>query len=216
MTFEEERSKILEMIETGTISAAEGLQLIDAIQDANDEAQDPAQPDWVDTDPLPPMDETYEELEPVPDVSEDIRKWKRWWMVPMWIGVGIAAIFGLVLFFIYQSRGVGFWFACMLPPFIAGLFVILVAVFTRNSPWLHVRVHQAPGEKPQRISISFPLPLRFAGWVMRTFGVFIPGVEMKGIDELITTLGSSATPETPLFIDVDEGEGGEKVQVFLG
>ena len=100
MTFEEERAKILEMIENGTISAEEGLRLIDAIQEANVEKQDSSLPDWGETDPLPPMDETYEELEPVPDVSEDIRKWKRWWMVTpsdMAFGLGFIAAMSLLV-----------------------------------------------------------------------------------------------------------------------
>jgi hypothetical protein len=41
---------------------------------------------------------------------------------------------------------------------------------------------------------------------------------MEGVDleEIITSLKDVAKEGTPLFVDVDEGERGEKVQVFIG
>jgi len=73
-----------------------------------------------------------------------------------------------------------------------------------------------PGEKPGRISISFPLPIRFFAWSLRTFGNLIPGLNATGVDEVILALGESAHAETPLFIDVNEGDEGEQVKIYIG
>ncbi|GAH12053.1 unnamed protein product [marine sediment metagenome] len=49
---------------------------------------------------------------------------------------------------------------------------------------------------------------------MRTFGKFIPQVNEIGLDfdQLIEAFETSTNPETPFYIEVDDGEGGEKVQ----
>jgi hypothetical protein len=36
------------------------------------------------------------------------------------------------------------------------------------------------------------------------------------LDEVILSLKDVAKEGTPLFVDVDEGENGERVQVFIG
>ena len=53
---------------------------------------------------------------------------------------------------------------------------------------------------------------------MRTFGQFIPKVNEIGIDfdQVIESFKNSTTPETPFYIEVDEGENGETVQIYIG
>jgi hypothetical protein len=148
----------------------------------------------------------------------EIEKWKRWWMIPLWIGVGVTIIGSLLMLWAYQSTGFSFWFGCTWLPFLLGVAVIAMAWGSRSARWLHLRVQQEPGEWPRTIAFSFPLPLHFAAWFMRTFGRFIPKVNEIGIDfdQLIQIFETSTNSETPFYVEVDEGEGGEKVQIYIG
>jgi hypothetical protein len=118
----------------------------------------------------------------------------------------------------YQSTGFSFWFGCTWLPFLLGVALIAMAWGSRSARWLHIRVKQEPGEWPQTIAFSFPLPLHFAAWFMRTFGQFIPKVNEIGLDfdQLIESFENSTTPETPFYIEVDDGDNGEKVQIYIG
>lgn len=146
----------------------------------------------------------------------NLARWRRYWMIPLWIGVGITVLGGLLLFWAYQAGGFSFWFGCAWLPFILGLAVMVMAVASRTARWLHLRVHQKPGERPQTIALSFPLPLRLTAWLIRNFGHHIPQLKNTGIDEMILALGKHTSSETPFYVEVDEGEDGEKVQVYIG
>jgi hypothetical protein len=87
---------------------------------------------------------------------------------------------------------------------------------SRNSRWLHLRIHQKPGERPQTILLSFPLPLRVTAWFLRTFGRSIPQLKNSGVDELIQALEQNTVLADPFYIEVDEGEDGERVQIYIG
>jgi len=247
MPTESERTKILEMIADGTISAKDGVKLLDALDGATEvsmleETHLPEAPSYPEIEhaPLPEpfddipadfgtddiSDETAEVLEPDsiyhpdplpnPPDPEDIKKWKRWWVIPMWVGVGVTVIGGALMYAAFAANdGIGFWFACAWFPFMLGVLVMALAWGSRTAPWLHVRVHQRPGESPQKIAISFPLPIRFVGWVLRTFGHFIPNMEGVDLEGVLIALDESAKDGTPFFVDVDD-EDGERVQVFIG
>lgn len=222
---------ILEMVENGIITAEEGARLIQAIEGQ-------AEPEDLLDEPVPFISETVtdsslpEEGEPpaaeagevfegrsslpLNEFDEQIDRWKRWWQIPLWVGVGITILGGLLMFWAYQASGLGFWFGCAWLPFLLGVAVMALAVGSRSSRWLHLRVHQKPGERPQTIAISFPLPLRFAAWFVRNFGHYIPQLNRDGLDEMILAVGKNTGPETPFYIEVDEGEDGEQVQIYIG
>ena len=161
-----------------------------------------------DAEPIPPGS--------TPPSADEISKWKRWWVIPMWIGAGITVVGGLLMYWALSANGFGFWFACAWFPFLFGVAVLALAWSSRTSPWLHVRIHQAPGERPQKIAISFPIPIRLTVWGLRTFGHHIPHMGDTSLDEVILSLKDVAADGTPFFVDVDEGENGERVQVFIG
>ncbi len=157
------------------------------------------------------------EKHPAADLPPDAAKWRRWWVVPLWIGVGLTVLGSLLLYAAVQSAsGVNFWFFCASVPFTLGLLAIILAWQSRSSPWLHLRVQQAPGETPQRIAISMPLPTGLAAWFLRTFKHRIPAMQEHDWDEMILAVGQNASPENPIYIQVDEGEDGEKVEIYIG
>ncbi|HBX70976.1 MAG TPA: hypothetical protein DEH25_16765 [Chloroflexi bacterium] len=235
MSTESERTKILEMIESGVISAEDGIKLLDVLDDDLEVSALPelesspevAEPLTNFSEELPnDFDESPEEVlepdevyhpEPMPTSPDlgDIKKWKRWWVIPMWIGVGITVIGGALMYGAFARSGIGFWFACAWFPFMLGVLVMALAWASRTAPWLHVRVQQKPGETPQRIAISFPLPVGLAGWGLRTFGHYIPNMEGVDLEGVMKALKESAKDGTPFFVDVDD-EDGEHVQVFIG
>jgi hypothetical protein len=228
MTEKNERIQILEMVEDGVITASEGARLLQSL-DKDDRLEEmlengsefSATPEEA-ADDIPPTDggepdavsgEVLEEI-----FEPEIDKWRRWWMIPLWVGVGITIIGSLLMFWVYQSSGFGFWFVCSWLPFTLGVAIMAMAWGSRSARWLHLRVQQEPGEWPRTIAFSFPLPLRFAGWFMRTFGHFIPKVNDMDIDfdQMIEVFENSTTSETPFYVEVDEGDNGETVQIYIG
>ena len=231
MTDKNERIQILEMIESGVISAEEGARLLQALdvddrleESSNDESEYASSNNVNGTDSDSDSDFSGDDSGSLRgDVIENefepnIEKWKRWWVVPLWVGVGITIIGSLMMLWAYQSTGFSFWFGCSWLPFMLGVALIAMAWGSRSARWLHLRVRQEPGEWPQTIAFSFPLPLHFAAWFMRTFGHFIPQVNEIGLDfdQLIKSFEDNTTPETPFYVEVDEGDKGEKVQIYIG
>jgi hypothetical protein len=228
MTDKNERIQILEMIESGVITADEGARLLQAL-DKDDRLEEILE----NGSEFSGGFEEAEDYVPPPDGSEpgavsgevleevfepEIDKWRRWWMIPLWIGVGITIIGSLLMFWAYQSSGFGFWFVCSWLPFLLGVAIMAMAWGSRSARWLHLRVQQEPGEWPRTIAFSFPLPLRFAAWFMRTFGHFIPKVNDMDIDfdQMIEVFETSTTSDTPFYVEVDEGDNGETVQIYIG
>jgi hypothetical protein len=228
MTDKNERIQILEMIESGVITAAEGARLLQAL-DADDRLEESLEGETFSASMAGESSGSYvgaddDEFGSVSgevienEFEPNIEKWKRYWVIPLWIGVGITIIGSLLMLWVYQTTGFSFWFACTWLPFLLGVALIAMAWGSRSARWLHLRVKQEPGEWPQTIAFSFPLPLNFAAWFMRTFGQFIPKVNEIGLDfdQIIESFKDSTTPETPFYIEVDEGDNGETVQIYIG
>jgi len=198
MPSETERMHILQMIEDSRISAAEGLRLLDALSASGEAA------------PLPVPAQSAPQA--------DLEHWRRWWMVPMLVGVGVLLVGALLMVAAFQSSGLGFWFVCASLPFALGVLIVALAAGSRSARWLHVRVRTNPAANdwPHNIALSFPLPIRLTAWLLRLVGPFVPQLKDHGFDELILALAETTSAEAPLYMDVDEGDGGERVQVYIG
>jgi hypothetical protein len=209
MSNEAERMHILQMIEDGKITAEEGMRLLNALLGKTAEASAEAAPQ---ASPKPdPSPRTVQ-----PNVS--LEHWKRWprSVIPMWIGVGLTTLSALWMYGAFRSGGFGLWFACATLPFVLGVVVMALAAGSRTAKWIHIRVKTGEEEWPRNIALSFPLPISLTAWFLRTFRNRIPNLKDTAVDELILALGESTSAETPLYIEVMEGEGGEQVQVYIG
>jgi hypothetical protein len=210
MTAENERLEILEMIQRGTISPQEGLKLIEALKENWEEE---ASEEWssgqdeLETQPLSPAPE-FE--------GEDFERARAWWVIPFWIGVAITTLGGGLMYWAVSAKGLGVGFFLAWIPFLIGVGTMVLGWNSKTGPWVHLRIQQAPGETPQRIAISLPVPIRFFAWIIRTFGGFIRGLDASGLDEVILALENSSPGEPPLSIDITDEEDGEKVRVFIG
>lgn len=228
MVEKSERIQILEMIDNGLISAEEGISLLNALENKGqretspDASPKPAEyanpvsasgPDSGDAARGFGADESGIETE---NFDLDLSRWRRWWMIPMWVGVGITVIGAGLMYWALQATGTSLWFACAWLPFLLGLGTLALAWGSRSARWLHIRVQKSKGGRVENVAISFPLPIRLTSWFLRNFGHHIPKLKDTGIDEIILALEDSTSPETPFYLEVDEGDGGEQVQIYLG
>lgn len=212
MSEKQERLQILEMVENGVITAEEGARLLRLLDEAGSTEADFSKEQT--TSKVQPPDSSPEK-----DAFEGrLERLRRWWQIPLWIGVGITVLGGLLMFWAYQASGFSFWFGCTWLPFLFGVAVMALAWGSRTARWLHLRIQQEAGEWPQTINLSFPLPLQLTGWVLRTFGHFIPDLKEQGnnISQVIQAVEAGTSSDAPFFVEVDEGEGKEKVQIYIG
>ena len=216
MSDEAER-KIFDMVEQGQITAEEALRLINAM------GSDEKKPDNefgilpVENAGSIPSSEDVEVVDYPKIPAEELKRMnrlKKLWFVPFGVGLIVMTLGALWLYSAFSSNGfgVGFWLAWI--PFIAGIFIVAISFQTSRSVWLHVRIKQAPGERPQRIVISLPMPLSLTHWFLRTFGRRIPGLKDQPVDDFSEIL-ENLSPESPFYVQVNEDDGGE-VEVYIG
>ncbi len=141
---------------------------------------------------------------------------QRLWQIPLWIGVFITVMSAWGMYMLVRAADLNFWFYFLSIPLLLGVLIMVAAVGSRKARWLFVDVHQKPGEKPGRIFLGFPLPLKLAAWFLRTFGRYIPDLGKTNVDEVIEVIETGFTGNEPLVVNVDEGEDGERVQVYIG
>jgi hypothetical protein len=209
----DERSKILKMIQEGKISAEDGLNLMKAmeeqptIDETNQKTTSPSSSSPEVIDPPPPAHD--------PGISETMNKARSLWMIPFWIGLAITMIGSWIMYsnMLPLSGFSGMFYCLGLPILILGILIIMLGWSSKTSRWLFVSIDQEPGETPQRIRFGFPLPLGLASWFFRTFGNSINGIKNVPIEQMIDALHDSSDP---LVVNVDEGDNGEKVQVYIG
>ena len=213
MTQSNERLEILEMIQQGKISPEEGLKLLEALGeswDAEDQEYLQAREEML----YPPS--SAENGDAAPEISsEEMEKWSRWWVIPFWIGVGITVLGGALMYWGWSARGIGLGFIAAWIPFLIGLGIMTLGWNSRTGPWIHIRIQQKPGESPKKISLSFPLPIRFFSWSIKTFSKWVPELP-EGVEGVLLALGDFSPGDSPLSINVDDEGDGEKVILYIG
>lgn len=196
-----ERMEILAKIEGGKLSAEEGAQKLQDL--GSEQSEDVGTRSHTQTGrPNPGLD------------AEDLEKWKRWWTVPLWVGIGVTILSGMWMNAAFLASGAGLWFFCSWLPLSVGILLILLGSMSRSSRWLHVRIKQS-GDDAAKVAISLPIPIRLSAWALRTFGRFVPGMDGTALDEIILALDQKTT-ENPFYIHLEDDEDGEQVEVFIG
>ena len=201
-----ERQQVLKMVDDGKITAEEGLKLMQALdQDSATEELD-----FVETGS---GGEATGEVGGGPEFDRKINRFRRLWMIPLWAGVLLTVLSAWWMYAALQSSGLGFWFYCAWLPFLLGVAVVALGFDSRTSRWIYVNVHQKPGEKPQRIVVSFPLSP--VSWLVSLFGSYIPAEQKGAVEDVMQAVFKSTKSDEPLFVDVHD-EDGQHVQVYIG
>jgi len=217
---DQERNQILKMIEEGKITPEEGLQLMQTLEKSvpDDQVPTPAAETGKGSGEQERAEKSGMDLDPrIARVKSTAR---RLWQIPLWIGVAVIIGSALGMYSILQGPGMNFWFYCLTLPLLLGVLIIAAAVGTRKARWIFVDVQQKPGEKPERIFLGFPMPLKFTAWFLRTFKGKIPDMDEKlkgtSTDEIIEIVESGLSGDDPLVVNVDEGDNGNRVKVYIG
>lgn len=203
----DEQKQILKMVEDGKITAEEAVTLMKALD--TDTPEDETPPFETEADPKVAS-------EPDPGLAATAAKARSLWQIPLWIGVGLTVLSAVLMYVAMVKSGYNFWFYCLWLPFLTGVAVMALGAASRTMRWLFVRVEQKPGERPQKFTIGFPLPLRLAGWALHNFGHKFDGLQKTNADEIIQVLDAANLSDAPLVVNVEDDEDGERVQVFIG
>ncbi|UCF61555.1 MAG: hypothetical protein JSV37_02420 [Anaerolineaceae bacterium] len=222
MEGDEKRAEILKKLEEGNIDVEE------AIRQLSGGGEEPSQEKALDAKPEDVLDQLEkgaidveqaiqrlsDEGERDPGVKSAVpkapRRWRAWWLIPFSIGIGLTIAGAGV-------ATIGGWYWLLAAPLLlVGIALFTLSAATSNSPWVHVRVNTGQERWPRRIAISLPIPIRLTASILRAFAPKINGFEETGIDELLIALDEGLLSDSPIFVEVYEGEGGEKVEVYLG
>ena len=215
----DEQKQILKMVEDGKISAEEAMTLMKALEDAStaDEVEVlEAGSSFGGDTPFGDDAASGAGRSAGPEFEEIKARAKRFAMVPLGVGLVFTVLAAYWMFVLVQNANYGFWFFCAWFPLLLGILLVAISAGGMNSRWLYVNVNQPEGEKPQHITLGFPLPLGLIGWFLRMFGSFIPGMDRTNVDEILYALSLTNHLDEPLIVNVDEGDEGERVQVYIG
>ena len=191
----EERMRVLERIEAGEISAAEGARQIEALiaGDAEMETHSgkKASPPAV---PVPGM--------------------RRWlWHAALWSGVALIIGGALLIAGVYAWSVAAGWQLCGWSLLALGVSATMLAWWMQKAQWLSLRVRERDGHA---ISFALPLPLGLLAWTLRVAGPFVPQLRETGVDELILSMSEELRSGEPIIVEVNDEEDGEQVHVHIG
>jgi len=203
----DEQKQILKMVEDGVISAEEAMTLIKALEENLAEAE---------VEVIETEADTSGERNASQDFEEIKARAQKFAMIPLWIGVAFTVLGAYWMYALVRNANYGFWFFCAWFPLLLGMLLVGLSAGGMKSRWLYVNVNQRKEEWPQHITLGFPIPLGIIGWFLRTFGHYISGMDRNNVDKILMALSTVDDLDEPLVVDVDEGEHGEQVQVYIG
>jgi len=197
----EERRKILEMVQGGTVTPEQGAALLDLVSGSAPAGADQATP-------IDPASSQRSSGRP-----DWVARTRHYWIYGLAAGTTVMLAGGAVVLAAYQQERITSWtwlFGWI--PFSLGLATITIAVWARTAPWIHLRVI-SPSD---RLFLGFPVPLRLAALVLSIARPWIPKLGDTAIDEAILVLADGLADDQPIMIEVDETDKGERVQIYIG
>lgn len=201
----EERQQILEMLQAGKLTTDQALALMQALEGEHPSEEKGNQV------------HTGEIISPEP--PPDMGRFRRFWQFPFFIALGFLAVTALWLRAIYQNSegAITLGFVCVWSLFLLAFVLTALAWWSRQAPWLHVRVRERGG---RRIAISLPLPLGLANWGVRFARGWVGAQTQAQLDMAESFLDAARSGwrtdgSEPLVVHVDD-EDGDQVQVYIG
>ena len=196
---DDERMEILKRVEAGELSAEDAVRLISALGPAPSSEPEPEVIEPESSHPSAPPLEVPKSL-------------AQFWIYPLYAGVGVVVLGAMMLYAVYGARGGWGYALCGWPIFFTGVLVIATAWWLRTARWVHVRVRGK-----ENVTISLPLPLKLTAWAFRIAKPFVPQLKDTGVDEVIMGMADTLGKDgQPLYVDVNDDDKGEHVQVYIG
>jgi hypothetical protein len=198
---DDERERILRMVQAGKLSAEDGGHLLDTIEGAEseeDRAPEPAERAG---------DSGLSESSP--------RSWGHYWLYLLAMGIGVALLGMSLIIWLQSQLGFTFWSVCCSLPLIFGLFVVAIAAWSTQASWVHVRVTDLEDER-RNVAVSVPLPITLTILALRITRHFVREMPDQGIEEVLGELRGGRRPSTPLMVDVYDDKEHKRVQVRIG
>lgn len=215
---DEEQRLIVEMIANGRLTAEEGAALLAALE--GDERPfggeaspgDDAPPAGASVSP-PPLEGFP--TSPEGRVLPDFARFRRLWVWPFAIMAFFTLLTGGWLALLLFAHSGAFWLTCAWLMVALSLTGLLLAWMSRSARWLYLRVMPEGEDWPHKLVFIFPLPLGLLSWVLGLVPHWIDKLPISANDwrELGRQIKQHLTPETPLYIQVDDGD---QVEIFIG
>jgi hypothetical protein len=166
--------------------------------------------------PLPDEGKEPNSSQPAEEVSEPPKSggWLGLWVVPFLLGL-LLTLFSVNWMYqgwITAGLSWGFWLSFI--PFAIGVLLMWAGWEMRLARWLHLRIRQKPGERPQVIAFSLPLPIGLTRWAIQRFGHYTPFANGRDSREVLDELDQAFTADGPTHIFVDD-EDGEQVEIWI-
>lgn len=198
-----ERLRILELIESGQISVEEGLRRLEGLNHGDgDETEIEAE-----AAPAPAAGAGEPSAERV--VAPLVRVV---WQIVFGLGVAVMAGGGLLLSRAYGREGTpGLAWGWAL--FALGVVVMALGWWLRRARWFYLRVREHGGPA---FTIALPLPLGVVIGLLRVAKPFVPQLQEMEADTLVLAMRDELRNGQPLTIRVDEGEDGDRVELYFG
>jgi hypothetical protein len=219
MTHDETRLELLKKVESGVISVEEGAKLLGILDPSSSQkSTEQSEADSSSTEEIPDGSQTSTKIKgiPVDKVPETMGCWKVAWSMILWIGILFTMLSAYWVFNAYQQHAFHWQFWVMWIPFAISIGVTILGASIMKARWMHIQVNEIDDGPVKNLTISMPLPLKFAIWVMKTFKGFMPReIQEKNFPEMLTMLDESIAKGEGLQVDVDDKDG-SKVHIFIG
>ncbi len=232
------RMEILRRVESGELDPEDGNRLLLELEEREAEAQPaaveavraegyeagPGEAASFASEPVqpalePPMQGVVEEpvqKQPAGEESQPPRSnsWLGLWVVPFLLGLLLTVFSATWMYQGWLAAGLswGFWLSFI--PFAIGVLLMWAGWETRLARWLHLRIRQRPGSRPQVIAFSLPLPIGLTRWAVRRFGRYTPFANDQGSADVLDELDQAFAAGDPTHIYVDDRDG-TRVEIWI-
>lgn len=208
----EEQRRILQMVQDGIITAQEAETLLKAIEDEVTIESTPEDEEITIVEYTPGGGEIETSISASgKSKTPNMDQFRRHWEIPFAIGIILVGTGGICI----SSGGPGLLVFCGWTIFLVALLITLLGLWSRTSPWVHIRIREHDGN---RFSLSLPLPpYGFLEGILHFSKRFVDKETDQNLDLAISFLSTikDNPPDEPISIDIDD-EDGDKVQVFVG
>jgi len=204
-----DRLAVLELIESGQIEVEEGVRRLEALGSAPARAAGEGEVAPGGKDPVVETARTS-----APGATGTAVR--PGYVLVVWQVVfnsGVAALAGgsVLLANAYAREGTrGLAWAWLVST--AGLLMMASGWWLKEARWFTLRIREHSG---RRFGISLSLPLAPVVWLLRVVTPLIPQLRRASFDELNLAVRDELRQGRPFAVQVDEGNGGDRVEIHF-